>query len=310
MELPKLDERLKYILNSMTIQTLDELFEGAYIVDDKRRIVYWNPSAEKISGFNAQKMVGSYCHDNILGHVDEQGCVLCTNACPIVEAMKKGKSGETILFLHHKNGFRLPVEVRVVPLYDDQGNSVGAIEFFREHLGNRDISEELQRLSKLSMLDPLTELGNRRFIAQRIDNAISQLTREEQTFGIIFIDIDRFKVVNDNFGHEIGDQILSMVAQTLKRNIRAHDSVGRWGGEEFICLMEHASSDKLQKVAEKLRSLVETSFILSKNEKISVTISAGLTMGIVSDTHQSVIARADTLMYQAKNKGRNKVVFG
>lgn len=129
------------------------------------------------------------------------------------------------------------------------------------------------------------------------------------TYGILFIAIDHFKQINDQFGHDKGDEILKIVAGTLEKGLRENDLVARWGGEEIIVILEKIKPEYIGSVAEKLRILVEKSFIRSKSEKISVTISIGATNISKKDTVKSLLKRVDALMYQSKEGGRNQVTI-
>lgn len=125
--------------------------------------------------------------------------------------------------------------------------------------------------------------------------------------GIIFIDIDHFKNINDEYGHETGDYVLKTVAQTLLRSIRDHDFAARWGGEEFVVLLKNIEPDHVIVVSEKLRIITKANLLRINGNEIGVTISCGATRLLVDDTLESVIHRADQLMYQSKSNGRNKL---
>lgn len=125
------------------------------------------------------------------------------------------------------------------------------------------------------------------------------------------MDIDHFKNVNDNFGHNNGDTVLKVIAKTLIKNVRSFDTVGRWGGEEFLGLIENINKDELLKIAEKLRALVDASSIRPEGFKnnINPTISIGATISKPEDSPETIIKRADELMYKSKQAGRNKVTI-
>jgi diguanylate cyclase (GGDEF)-like protein len=166
----------------------------------------------------------------------------------------------------------------------------------------------LQELSKAASLDPLTELLNRRFIETKILASIEELRRHGITFGVIFGDIDRFKEINDTYGHISGDAVLQMVAGTLSENIRGYDLAARWGGEEFLLVIAHVTGKTLIKIANKLRMLVSNSFVERDGRIIRVSITMGATMASPEDTIESLVVRADGLMYAGKMSGRNCVI--
>ena len=121
--------------------------------------------------------------------------------------------------------------------------------------------------------------------------------------------MDNFKTFNDTYGHDIGDQILKMVANTIGHNIRPVDFLGRWGGEEFIVLFQNVDEAKAIKSAQKLRMLIKKSFLMIDQKPVAVTVSGGGTLIRQDDTAETLFKRVDQLLYQSKHKGRNQVTF-
>ena len=134
------------------------------------------------------------------------------------------------------------------------------------------------------------------------------LRRNNWPFGILFIDIDGFKSVNDTYGHEVGDQALKMVGQTLDKSSRYFDAVGRWGGDEFLAVTANIHNGRLREIAERFRMLVEKS-VLGGSLSLSVTVSIGGVLAREDDTVESLVRRTDEKLYQAKQSGRNCVCF-
>ena len=127
---------------------VDNLHDGLYLVDRNRVITYWNKAAERISGFAAAEVIGKSCADNILSHVDGKGCALCTGVCPLAETMCDGRLRRADIYLHHKDGHRIPVAVRASPLTDEAGRVVGGIELFTD-ISHRAASElRIQELER------------------------------------------------------------------------------------------------------------------------------------------------------------------
>ena len=123
------------------------------------------------------------------------------------------------------------------------------------------------------------------------------------------LDVDRFKEINDSRGHDTGDKVLRMVARTLGGNLRSVDAVGRWGGDEFVAVIANTTAEQLLQTAERSRKLVAASSLDAGLDQIRVTVSIGATMAQAEDTPQSLVQRADSLMYRAKAGGRNRVEF-
>ena len=289
---------------------IENLFEGIYFVDRDRHITYWNKSAERISGYSSGHIMGKVCSDNILNHVDDQGKHLCHDGCPLAATIQDGELRRVEVYLQHKNGHRVPVVVHTAPILDDEGNVVGAVESFTD---NKDLflsRKKIQSLTKELEFDRLTGVGSRRSTSLRIRSALSELQSTPGQTGLIFIDIDHFKNINDTYGHEIGDQVLASVAQTMRNSLRSSDFLGRWGGEEFITLIYDTDPFQLKTVAEKLRTLVKNSSIPINECTVHITVSGGATIFRNEDTSKSILERADQLLYQSKTNGRNIITYG
>lgn len=287
-------------------EVLDHVGDGVYFVDRNRRITYWNQGAERISGFSAGEVVGRCCNDNLLNHVDGTGCQLCLDGCPLTATIRSGCPSEAQVFLRHRAGHRVPVLVRVAPIRDATGAVTGAVESFA------DISSELASKRKLATLqrevltDPLTQLGNRHLFDSRAETCIRELSLGIPC-GAIFLDLDHFKRVNDAWGHGIGDLMLQMVARTIQGNVRSEDAVVRYGGEEFVVLMQAVNRTQLDQKARMLRALIERSVMQVPDGELRITVSVGATMARAVDTVESWLSRADQGLYQSKDRGRNRV---
>lgn len=285
---------------------LDSLYDGVYFVDQDRRITYWNHGAQTLTGYSATDAVGRNCFDNFLEHVDEQGCALCLNGCPLISTIGDGQRREAEVYLRHKDGHRVPVSVRVAPLRDTTGLVVGAVEIFTDVSEKKKVERRVGELENLAFCDPLTGLLNRRFVELKVTQAILEHREFSRNYGLLMIDVDRFKQVNDTVGHDAGDAVLCAVSQTLVRSLRALDIVGRWGGEEFLVLLVDTAAATLHDLAERCRKLVAESSVIVNGERFAVTVSIGGTLINRSDSASSAVRRADQLMYRSKAAGRNR----
>lgn len=292
-----------------SLDLLNALFDGVYFVDPERRITYWNRGAERIAGFSAADVVGRVCSDNILMHMSKNGDDLCRGECPLAQTLRDGKPREADVFLHHKDGHRVPVSVRILPRHDAEGSIIGAVEVFSETSVSRQLLEELQDLRTQSMRDPLTGLGNRRAAEQEFRRRMAELHRYGTPFCLLFADIDHFKQVNDTYGHDVGDRVLVMVGKTLRNALRGMDSVARWGGEEFLMILPQLDSQSLKQAAERLRIFVQSSPLHVGEGLLRVTVSVGGALAYEGDGLDSLVERADTAMYQAKQAGRNRIML-
>ncbi|MFO7627494.1 MAG: diguanylate cyclase [Candidatus Fermentibacteraceae bacterium] len=290
-------------------ELLDSLSDGVYMVDTDRKVVFWNAAAESITGFAAGDVMGRRCADNILIHVDENGKNLCSGCCPLSDTLADSVPRKGRVFLHHREGHRVAVDIHVLSLSLDDGTQVG-VEIFREAGSARNLQEEVEELRRLSLADPLTGLPNRRQMEAVLSASIAAMRRNGIPFGVLFVDIDHFKAANDRYGHAAGDRVLLTIARTLVSSVRPFDVVGRWGGEEFLGVFPMLSARNLVEIAERLRHLVEATSTVYERTVIPVTVSIGATAALPEDTESSVVERADALMYQSKQLGRNRVVSG
>lgn len=295
--------------NKFCRRLLDDLYDGVYFVDPERVIKYWNKSAERLTGYSSSEILGRHCQDNILMHVDLRGRNLCRGLCPLLKSMKEDTTTEQEVYLRHKDGHRVPVRVRASPIKDGEGRIIGAFEIFSDNSPRFALAQRVQELQRLALLDPLTEIGNRRYAELTLHARMNEFYRYGWKFGVLFMDIDHFKKINDTYGHDMGDNLLRMIARTLQNGVRSSDEVCRWGGEEFVALIANIDKEALGSLAEKLRRLVEHSKPFFENKLVDVTISIGATISRLNDTPEGLIRRADGIMYRAKLSGRNCVVI-
>jgi diguanylate cyclase (GGDEF)-like protein len=232
--------------------------------------------------------------------------------CLADKTIKENKFVEEQEYMKHKDGYRVPVLSNVWAFKDNDGKVAGVVHMFTNRTAKLSAFEKIEKLKKLAFIDELTGVGNRRYTEIKILTKLQEMEKFKglKEFGILFIDIDRFKDFNDKYGHGLGDKILHLVAQTIINNIRTVDFVGRWGGEEFLAIISDVSDTDLIMIAEKLRVLVANSSVKFGNGPINVTISIGATMAQESDSITQLIDRADKLMYSSKKIGRNLVTAG
>lgn len=299
---------------------LENMDMGVYFVNKDRQITFWNKGAEIISGFSREDVVGKYCNDDILNHVDENGNKICVAGCPLKSTVDTGESRETVVYLHHKEGHRVKIKVKSFPLIVE-GKLVGAGETFEKLSsaeGGSDLTRlhdnfscSLEELKVLAFYDELTGLPNRRYLESILESRYLEFKNLNLKFGVLFIDIDNFRDFNNSYGHDMGDKVLKVTANTFVTAIRKTDFVGRWGGEEFIGIFPMVDKAELEAIAEKIRILVENSVLREENgARFSVTVSIGGSVLDINDSVDSLVKRADEKMYISKKSGKNMVTIG
>lgn len=180
------------------------------------------------------------------------------------------------------------------------------VSTLREAVDN--LQHEHWRLHEKVGRDALTGLANREAVLNELDAALATVGERNTNLCLIMADVDHFKHINDTYGHLAGDKVLQCIAAKLQQLLREFDIVGRFGGEEFIIMLEDTPLPIARKVAERLRSGVEHELVQCDEQNISLTISLGLTQAAARDDVRGLIRRADDALYQAKEEGRNRVV--
>ncbi len=181
----------------------------------------------------------------------------------------------------------------------------------RRHRYAMELRQSVNNTMAMAVTDDMTGLYNRRYFDRHLGVMLSKAQSQERDMALMILDIDHFKSVNDNYGHDIGDAVLKEFAARLKRNIRGVDLACRFGGEEFVVLMPDTDYRQAETIAERVRqSISERNFDIGAQRQLSVTVSAGVTLNEArSDTPETLIKRADVALYRAKREGRNRVVF-
>jgi diguanylate cyclase (GGDEF)-like protein/PAS domain S-box-containing protein len=285
--------------------------DGVYFVDRDRRILYWNEGAFRMSGYSPQELLGRYCHDDILCHVDYQGKLLCHDGCPVSACLNDGCAREANVFLRHKQGRRVPVTVRVQPLRNGAGAIIGAVEIFSDDSSRVEARRKAASMERLAFLDHLTQLPNRRFVEMSLGTTLAEYLVHKDPFGVLVFDVDNFKMINDSYGHEGGDRALQEIARTVAGSFRPVDIVGRWGGDEFVAILRNVDQEIMTELANRcLLMVARISLPRGDGATITPSISLGATLVHPEDRVEDLIRRADELMYQSKMNGKGRATIG
>ncbi|WP_415396950.1 diguanylate cyclase [Sulfurimonas sp. CS5] len=190
------------------------------------------------------------------------------------------------------------VQARITPIINDDGELI-EINTVYQDITNKKLLEELY------ITDTLTQIYNRTYFDKLMTSIALYQRKADTNFVILIADIDHFKVINDTYGHQVGDEALKEVAKTLKDTLRDDDIVARWGGEEFVVMLKDIDLKEAQSIAEKLRAKIEKTKV---QNTINITTSIGLTKYYVGEDTKLTFKRADNALYEAKKTGRNRVV--
>jgi len=298
-------------------ELLDHMSDGVYFVDRQRRIQFWSKGAQRLTGYTPEEQLGASCHQTKLSHMDGAGRNLCLKDCPLSLSMADGKAREANLFLRNKRGRKIPVAVRVQPIRGADGAIVGALEIFNDDTLNSEARRKIESMRRLAFLDHLTQLPNRRYLETTLASALAEFQVSKIPFGILLIDLDEFKEINDGFGHTVGDHVLCHVGQTLSASLRPSDTMGRWGGDEFLAVVRAVETETLAMLAKRsVRLAAQAVFHFEPDLKIpdlkipeqaiTLSVSIGAALSRPGDSAEDLIKRADELMYRSKAAGRGR----
>ncbi|MGL5435849.1 MAG: diguanylate cyclase [Lachnospiraceae bacterium] len=293
-------------MEDLYLSIINNLCDGVYFVDTERKIIMWNKAAEEITGYRADEIVGTHCQDSMLNHIDGEGRPLCSIGCPLFATIIDGKQRKENVYVRHKKGYRIPVLVNIFP-FEKDGEIVGAIEIFTQNSPSVYEDNLIEQLSGIAMHDSLTGLPNRHYLKSYLDYKLGEYKRFDRLIAVMFADIDNFGQFNNLYGHDIGDKVLINVGESIAHNIRKNDLVGRWGGEEFVGIYSISQTSDAPIIGEKFRRLISDTGVTYQEEELNISASVGITVVRPEDTAESLIERADLLMYQSKKEGKNRV---
>lgn len=276
---------------------LRALPDGVASVDLRGRITQFNPGASHLTGWSETEALGQPLHE-VLQLRDAHGRgvgVLGPDA----------KAGQDVISLVRRDRHVVLVDVTCASILDDARQAVGAVVTFRNVTAAKRINDEL---TWHASHDPLTGVVNRRVFESSLKRAVTNAAAHGTPHVLLYLDLDRFKTVNDVCGHDAGDELLRQLAVLLKRPLRERDTLARLGGDEFAVLLEHCTPEQSGSVAERLRSAVRNHQFSWQGKVLEVGLSIGqVTFRDGALTPETLLRRADEMCYAAKSAGRNQV---
>jgi diguanylate cyclase (GGDEF)-like protein/PAS domain S-box-containing protein len=290
-------QRLQSILHSVG--------DGVYGVDSRGLVCFVNPAALRILGYKHEREVLGRSPVECFHGTDADGQPVARRACRLQRAYGRSailRGWETVF--SNCIGVQVPVECTVYPMYLDGGLEGSVVAF-------RDISERKSFEEKLrwqASHDPLTELFNRRYFEDALDKEFERLTRSSETSALLYINLDRFKYINDTASHDAGDRLLVHVGERLRERLRSTDTLARLGGDEFVVLLRNVDNSFLHSVADAFRATVGQVCFHYEGKSYSVQGSVGVaTFDGSCASPGDILARADMACHVAKTAGGNQV---
>ncbi len=290
-------QRLAAIKLEQAATVFEHSKEGILVTDAFKRIISVNKSFTDITGYSAEEVIGHSPKLFSSGHHDQE---FFHN---IWKSINTNGSWQGEIWNRRKSGEVFPEALTIIRVQDDVGNVINYLAIFGD-ISERKLAEE--RIQKLAHYDVLTGLPNRILFNDRLEQAIIHALRSETKVALLFLDLDRFKQINDTLGHGAGDQLLQLAAQRLLTCVRDQDTVSRQGGDEFVAVLPGSDEEGAYTVAEKmLHSMIQSYKIEGHDLRISCSIGIAVFPDHAQDA-DTLIKYADVAMYQAKEGGRNR----
>jgi diguanylate cyclase (GGDEF)-like protein/PAS domain S-box-containing protein len=299
--------------------------DGMALVNEKGQVIEWNGSLSRITGISMEKVYGEAIwdimswgniriDDKAVGHEVLKKFVLYT----LKKGLNLDNAKENLCQITHADGHIVHLQYSLFTIRVDNGYRLGMV--IRDNTASvndriyiasqhEKLNQAYQEMEKLARIDPLTQISNRRDVEIRLDYEMTRYERHHNPFSLSIMDIDDFKKFNDTYGHDMGDYVLTEIANLMKETIRAQDILGRWGGEEFILVYPETTSRGGEIIAERIRLCIDHHQFSFKGEDVSVSITGGLAEYHPGEERELTVKRADKALYRGKNSGKNCIVI-
>ncbi|WP_218934569.1 bifunctional diguanylate cyclase/phosphohydrolase [Rosistilla ulvae] len=284
---------------------LDTMCDGVVAIDGEGVITHWNYAFERMTNIAADAMIGQAWSDSLVGWEDTRAP--SGDSVGLSSCLRSGAQSRRRMRMVLPEGKETPVKVNFIPILAAENRVQGALAIVNDISQEESLEQKVQSLHVKATRDGLTGVANRAEFDRALGDVVEFAAEGKGPASLILCDIDRFKSVNDTFGHQAGDEALISFAEVLARHSRDGDLVARYGGEEFVLLCPGCDNATAAKRAETIRSDLERISQPALNNKC-ITASFGVTEYQSGDTESTVVARADRALYKAKENGRNRVV--
>ncbi|MQN00603.1 MAG: EAL domain-containing protein [Lachnospiraceae bacterium] len=294
--------------NRLIQSLIDEAPIACFIMRPDHTIVYWNRETEKLLGFSASDMLGKKCFESAFGCHYTNGCQISYSNCPAVVSFTTGRPDSINMFMNKKDGGSLLVRNSVIPLKDRSGKVLELINVFSP-LAEETYSRELvQSIYETATRDAITGLPGRKYMEECLEGAFTVFERTGNLFAVLFADIDNFHDINNTYGHNTGDSILNDLGLSLRKYSRRNEKFCRWGGDEFVGLLELKKKEDIKKAAARFHELANSSKVAVNGADIMCQTAIGITCVREGDDISSILSRADSYMYKAKRLKKNQII--
>jgi PAS domain S-box-containing protein len=265
---------------------LESLPIGIYILDRERRIRIWNQGAEQITGYLAHEVVGQECR-SLLQHCDPQGRVVCADRCPVTATLHHGHTQQVCVFSRHKQGYRFGVQLRTLPLFDEDDLVAGVAVVFEKALPDSR-PESLGRLM-YGCLDAVTGIPSQRLTRAVLTECIAGLEQSYGGFGLLRVRVLGLDEFRSKHGPQSVIPFLHTTAQTLRHSLDPENFLGRWGEDEFLAVLQSTSPIRVAATAETIWNLISQSEVSWWGDRFPIEVFVAHTVARPGDSLESLL---------------------
>lgn len=278
---------------------LENLPSGLCVVDLQKKIVYWSNGAERITGYLRHDVLGRSCVSESILHCDQPGCEFCKEDLPIARAMKTSHSIETLAFVHHKAGYEVPVRIRAVPVHNQHGSIIGAIETFEEmqSAANPDHRDDVPNVP--GCIDEVTSLASPALMHSHLRETLATFAELKVPFSVLCLRLEGLPHFRASLGSEAASSLLRVVARSLENALWRSDFIGRWDDDQFLLILNNCPEHALPSVRERIHRMIASDGIEWWGERRTLPISIGQATAQLDDSVESLVARAQKSLKSA-----------
>jgi diguanylate cyclase (GGDEF)-like protein/PAS domain S-box-containing protein len=289
------------------LQLLSHTHDGVAFIDSEGTVRAWNAAMHELTGIKPDAVCGNRWDPHLVGLRTREGEALPANECPLRHCLHHGSQSSHRLALSLDGGRTQPVNVRVCGVTSSEEGVQGVVAIFQDATQQANLEQRVKDLNDQVARDPLTGVANRAEFDRQLQELSNEAADQGIGFSLVICDIDRFKAINDNYGHPAGDEAITTFARMLAGNCREGDLVARYGGEEFVLLYQNCDNATAAARAEEIRQNLEATTHQCLDGQ-AFTASFGVTEFQAGDTAATILARADRALLRAKDNGRNRVI--
>ena len=286
---------------------LENMYDAVVFIDAQGRVALWNRGAERLTGITGAGVCQRQWRPDLLKMSDEKGRPIVGTDCPVAATIGSGVQSLRRLSISGRTGQTVSVDTHTIPVVAEDGAMLGAILLFHDASSETSLEQRCQSLHKKATKDPMTQVANRAEFDRVHEMFVEAHQQQQVPCSLLICDLDKFKLVNDTYGHQAGDDVIKSLANLLKNSCRPGDLVARYGGEEFVVLCADCDNASAARRADQIRRTLSR-ISQPKMGGRKAAVSFGVTEIQPGDTPETMLRRADRALMLAKERGRNRVV--